>query len=181
MRKILQFEFISDISAQQRAALNEQLYGKVSEIAEIIAAENKGENKKRLCLAIHNYICENTRYYYEIVPESVKTDEAMIARSAYGALIGGKTICSGYTSAFLLLYNEIIGDGQCRIAAGIQGEGDEIGGHAWNIVYDGGKEYYIDCTFDDNDNGGYGFDYFYEPTDSDNFKHHIIEKNYIME
>lgn len=180
-RKILELSFIINIPENQRKALNEQLYDKVSEISAKIAAENKGENKKRICLAIHNYICEIASYDYDIVSEDVKTIEAMIARSAYGALIGGKTVCSGYSSAFYLLYNEIIGDGQCKIAAGVQGTGDEAVGHAWNVVYDNGKTYYIDCTFDDNDNAGYGFDYFYEPTDSDNFKYHTMEKNYIME
>lgn len=180
-RKILLLDFISNIPENQREALNEQLYQKVSEIAAKIAAENARENKKRLCLAIHNYICENARYDYDIVSESVQTDEAMIARSAYGALIGGKTVCSGYSSAFYLLYNEIIGDGECKIVAGKQGEGDDAVGHAWNVVYDNGEQYYIDCTFDDHDDGGYDFDYFYEPTDSDNFKHHIIEKDYILE
>lgn len=48
-------------------------------------------------------------------------------------------------------------------------------------MYDNGEQYYIDCTFDDNDDGSYDFDYFYEPTDSDNFKHHVFEKNYIMD
>lgn len=179
--KLLQMRFISNIPKEKRAELNQQLYDAVSEIAAKIAAENEGENKKRMCLAIHNYICENARYDYDIVPESVQTDEAMIGRSAYGALIGGKTVCSGYSSAFYLLYNEIIGDGQCKIVAGVQGEGDDAGGHAWNVVYDNGEQYYIDCTFDDNDDGSYDFDYFYEPTDSDNFKHHVFEKNYIMD
>lgn len=179
--KLLQMRFISNIPKEKRAELNQQLYDAVSEIAAKIAAENEGENKKRMCLAIHNYICENARYDYDIVPESVQTDEAMIARSAYGALIGGKTVCSGYSSAFYLLYNEIIGDGECKIVAGKQGEGDDAVGHAWNVVYDNGEQYYIDCTFDDHDDGGYDFDYFYEPTDSDNFKHHVIEKNYITE
>ena len=180
-RKILQLNFMSNIPKEKRVQLNKQLYEKVSEIAAKIAAENEGENKKRMCLAIHNYICENTRYDYDIVPESVTNDEAMIARSAYGALFDGKTICSGYSRAFFLLYNEIIGDGQCEIIAGTYEDGDDGGGHAWNVVHDNGERYYIDCTFDDYDDGGYGFDYFYEPTDSDNFKHHIIEKNYILE
>ena len=179
--KILQISYLNNIPKEKRAELNKKLYDKVSEIAAKIAAENEGENKKRMCLAIHNYICENTRYDYDIMPESVTTDEAMIGRSAYGALIGGKTVCSGYSSAFYLLYNEIIGDGECKIVAGKQGEGDDAVGHAWNVVYDNGEQYYIDCTFDDHDDDGYGFDYFYEPTDSDNFKHHIIEKDYILE
>lgn len=179
-RKIVQLGFISNIPESRRKALNEQLYRRVSEIAEKIAAENEGENKKRLCLAIHNYICENTSYDYDIVSESVQTNDSMIGRSAYGALIGGKTVCSGYSSAFYLLYNEIIGDGQCRIAAGVQGEGDDAVGHAWNVVYDNGEQYYIDCTFDDREDG-YVFDYFYEPTDSENFKYHTIEENYFMD
>lgn len=179
--KTLRIRFISNIPESLRRTLNEQLYDEIGEIGAKIAAENTGENKKRLCLAIHNYICENASYDYDIAPEEVKSDEAMIARSAYGALIGGKTICSGYASAFLLLYNEIIGDGQCKIAAGVQGEGDGAVGHAWNAVRDNGKNYYIDCTLDDNDDGGYGFDYFYEPTDSENFKYHTIEENYFMD
>lgn len=179
-RKILQLNFISNITEQKRVLLNGELYDAVSRIAKKISAQNKDENKKRLCLAIHNYICENTSYDYDIVPESVKTDEAMIGRSAYGALIDGKSVCSGYASAFLLLYNKIIGDGQCKIAAGTQGEGDDAVGHAWNVVYDDDEEYYIDCTFDDREDG-YVFDYFYEPSDSDNFKHHYIDENYIME
>ena len=69
-------------------------------------------------------------------------------QTAYGALIGGKAVCAGYTRAFQLLLN----------AAGIQAwkvDGravnakGETEAHSWNLVWLDGKCCYFDPTWDD--------------------------------
>ena len=79
---------------------------------------------------IYNYLCENVVY-----------DSAYEFGSIYDALVGGKTVCSGYAAAFQMMMEK---QGiPCKIMAGnVNGTA-----HAWNAVNVSGKWYYVDATF----------------------------------
>ena len=75
------------------------------------------------------------------------TKAMRIGRSAYGALIEGKTVCSGYAMAYKALCDYL--DLECYVIVGEQG-GE---GHAWNMVKIDGEKYYVDCSFADTGGG----------------------------
>ncbi len=81
----------------------------------------------------HDYICENTVY----------ATEGELLGTAYGALIGKRAQCEGYSRAFKLLCNR--SDIGCDMICGTSfGEG-----HMWNIVNIDGTNNYVDVTWDD--------------------------------
>lgn len=71
------------------------------------------------------------------------SDEQKIARSAYGAVVTGRTVCTGYAMAYKALCDRL--DLPCWIISGYNGDG----GHAWNRIRLDGQELYMDCTFAD--------------------------------
>lgn len=80
--------------------------------------------------SVYNYLCENVVY-----------DSAYEYGSIYDALVGGKTVCSGYAAAFQVMMEKL--GIPCKIMAGnVNGTA-----HAWNAVNVSGKWYYVDATF----------------------------------
>ena len=65
----------------------------------------------------------------------------------YGALIGGKGICEGYTRSFQLLMD--LAGIECISVFGNSDNGVEYGEHAWNQVCLDGEWYIVDVTWDD--------------------------------
>jgi transglutaminase/protease-like cytokinesis protein 3 len=66
--------------------------------------------------------------------------EMYVNRSAYGALITGSTICSGYSRAFKAICDEF--DVPCWVVLGTKGGQ----AHAWNLVLIDDSSFYVDCT-----------------------------------
>ena len=84
-------------------------------------------------------------------------------QSAYSAIVTGKTVCSGYSRAFMYIMNKI----------GIRTyyiSGDSSGDHSWNIVEIEDEYYNVDLTMDDQN--GISYRYFNVP-DSVFSKTHI--------
>ncbi len=104
---------------------------------EIVSSANKIEDEFERELFIHDYIASSCEY--EISDNS---------SSAYGCLIEGKAVCSGYSRALMLLleYSGI----ESTLISGI-GESEQYGSenHMWNIVWIDGKPYNVDMTWDD--------------------------------
>ena len=71
-------------------------------------------------------------------------DNYPLASTAYGCLVEGKAICSGYTKAFQLILQKL--GVSCGYVSGVLNNG---GRHAWNYVKYNGDFYYVDVTFDD--------------------------------
>ncbi|MBQ9685006.1 MAG: hypothetical protein IJV41_00470 [Oscillospiraceae bacterium] len=71
------------------------------------------------------------------------SDEQKIMRSAYGAVVSGRTICTGYAMAFKALCDRL--DLPCWVVSGFNGDGP----HAWNMIELNGETLYMDCTFAD--------------------------------
>ena len=69
--------------------------------------------------------------------------EMRIQRSAYGALVDGHTVCTGYARGFEAICRQM--DLPCWIVSGIR---DGIR-HTWNLVKVDGTFLYVDCTAGD--------------------------------
>ncbi len=79
--------------------------------------------------------------------EESLTTAMRIGRSAYGALIDGKTVCSGYAMAYKALCGRL--GLECYVITGEQ-DGES---HAWNLVKLNGENRYVDCSFADTGGG----------------------------
>ena len=84
-------------------------------------------------LAIHDYIIKNT--FYDIEHETSEYKSNM----AYGALIQGRAICSGYTDAMALFLNRF-NIPNFKVASE---------DHIWNAVYLNGQWLHLDLTWND--------------------------------
>lgn len=96
---------------------------------------------------VHDFLIENAIYDMDGLEEYYKTSHNPSCEyifSAYGCLVEGKTVCSGYAKAYQLILNELGYD--CTYVTGDAGEA-----HAWNCVYVDGEGYYVDVTWDDID------------------------------
>ncbi|MBP3941057.1 MAG: hypothetical protein J6D00_06170 [Christensenellaceae bacterium] len=96
--------------------------------------------------AIFDYILENCVYDDQLRDDILSENigyEVLHYRGAYGALVRGETICSGYASAFKALCDRY--SLPCLVVTGVV----EDVAHVWNAVLVDGKLYYVDATFAD--------------------------------
>lgn len=91
-------------------------------------------------LAIHDHIVMNCSY----------TEGAENASNAYGCLIGGEAVCSGYSRAAMLLLKKAGVESMLIGGTGITAKDESIS-HMWNIVWINEKPYHLDVTWDDPD------------------------------
>ena len=113
----------------KRCAYETHSYGLTMEQDEIVNKCNAESTLDKISY-IYNYLCENVVY-----------DSAYEFGSIYDALVGGKTVCSGYAAAFQVMMEKL--GIPCKIMAGnVNGTA-----HAWNAVNVSGKWYYVDATF----------------------------------
>lgn len=91
--------------------------------------------------ALHDLLIRSCVYDLETAQTEGELDGASAPFTAYGALVNGRAVCAGYARAYVLL---------CR-AAGLDAIyiADMDMNHGWNAVRLAGKDYFIDCTFDD--------------------------------
>ncbi len=86
---------------------------------------------------IHNYIINNTKY------DTLKTDNihdtTYKSNTAYGVLIQGYGICSGYADAISIFLNKI----------GIENYKISNDTHIWNLIHINGIWTHLDATWDD--------------------------------
>lgn len=89
-------------------------------------------------LAIHDYIVKNCSY----------TENAKHASNAYGCLVDGEAVCSGYSRAAMLLFCKADIDSVLVAGTGVTSDQKEIS-HMWNIVWINDSAYHLDVTWDD--------------------------------
>jgi hypothetical protein len=111
-------------------------------VDEIVANAPSDASDFDLELYVHDYIIDNCTYDSEAAESDEKTDTS---NNAYGAVVGGKTVCEGYAMAFNLLCNRLGVD--CINISGAS-DGDS---HMWNAVLIDGEWYQVDVTWDDPD------------------------------
>lgn len=96
-------------------------------------------------LCVYDTILQGTDYDDELA----ETDDVNIYSSAYGCLVEGKTICSGYTLAFTSIMQKL------GLTCGAEFDCPEENGqtkevsHVWNYCKLEDEYYYFDLTWDD--------------------------------
>ena len=129
----LHYDYPKDICNKMSATLNEKVNSIIDDID--ISDEYSAE------LAIHDYIVRNCAYI----------ENAENASNAYGCLIDGEAVCSGYSRAAMLLLSKAGIDSVLVGGTGITSDGKVIS-HMWNIVWIENSPYHLDVTWDDPGN-----------------------------
>ncbi len=106
---------------------------KIDELYNELVTDNMTDTDK--IKVIHDYIINNTKYDDAKISGITKDN----SNNAYGVLIDGYGICSGYTDAMALFLNKM----------NIQNIKVSSSKHIWNLVYINGQWSNLDLTFDD--------------------------------
>ena len=137
----------------------EKRYKKTKKLVKLVKKLTKAAWKKDSLLEmevyLHDKLCDLTEYdmtveYITAYDDLEYYEQSSFTQSAYSALIGGSTVCSGYSQAFTLLCN----------ATGIESLAVTSKTHAWNRVMINGYWYNVDVTWDDEESGGCIYDFF---------------------
>lgn len=107
----------------------------------------RGATEELKAKIAHDLIVEKVRYDYgyETAPQNP------FHQSAYSVFTKDYTVCAGYAKAFEMLMN----------GAGVDTMAVTSDDHAWNIVNINDSWYHMDCTWDDqDDNGGWYYWFF---------------------
>ena len=93
--------------------------------------------------AIHDYICNNAMYDWDLQNSTI-----------YDFFVVGTVHCAGYARTFKAIC-DYVGLEVDIVVGTVGGEG-----HAWNSVVIDGQKYYIDCTWDDTEDGQVSYEHF---------------------
>ncbi len=94
-------------------------------------------DKEKITL-IHNYIIKNTKYDSALADEN---ESSYSSYKAYGPLIEGYGVCSGYSDS-LALFLDVFKIPNIKVSSE---------NHVWNLVNIDNKWLHVDLTWDDND------------------------------
>lgn len=117
-------------------------FEKAKEIVKELIKPEMTDLEKELIL--HNYVVTHSEYDIDNYEKDKITVDA---GSAYGILVKGIGVCSGYAESLQLLLN--LSNVECRWVVGMAGQPGNTGLHAWNIVKIDGEYYHLDATWDD--------------------------------
>ena len=130
-------------------------------IKSIVSNANSKPNDFEKIVYVHDYILENCYYDDEIIKNDNFNTTAI---NAYGCLMDGKTVCSGYTLAFDAILKRL--GYECGVEFNNYTNFSILTGHVWNYCKIEDDYYYFDLTWDDTgfDSEYYKqyFDYSYE-------------------
>jgi transposase-like protein len=115
-------------------------------------------------LYLHDYLVSHVTYDLD----------APHAHDAYGALVEGRAVCEGYARAFQYLLQQA---GIPSYVVTGQSKGED---HAWNLVKIDGEYYYVDVTWDDQDNDNKYYSYFNVTTETLCEDHTIAQQIYTL-
>lgn len=138
-------------SRQEVVQKKKELEDKVSKILSQIPDGATDYEKARF---IHDYICENCKYFE--YPKEESDAVKWKVQTAYGCLCEGKSVCEGIARAYQLLMNRA--GVECRTIYGAANEDclviklskvlDSNLNHAWNIIKINGEWRHVDVTWD---------------------------------
>lgn len=138
----LEFGVSSEKIAAAQAELDLALEREVASLRE----QTQGLDSRTVYRTVYQRVMALTEYDDEIrdaTEEQALTEEMQILRSAYGALVAGRSVCTGYARTFQALCDGL--GLPCWTVNGYQ----DGAGHAWNMVRLEGETLYVDCTFGD--------------------------------
>ncbi len=119
-------------------------------------AEQQGSTFDEI-LYVYDYILDNCSYDYDVVE---KKNYGTTAINAYGCLVDGKTICSGYTLAFDVIMKRL--GYECGAEFNSYSLFSLFEGHVWNYCKIDDEYYYFDLTWDDGYDSGINSSYYKE-------------------
>lgn len=132
--------------------INQELNQKITElnekVNEIVNKANAFKTDYEKVLFVYDYIVENTVYDDETA-DKLDTEEALTtvypAQTAYGCLVEGSAICSGYSEGFQLIMQEM-----GFVCGNAFGKDKEDGvEHQWNFLQLEDEYYFFDLTWGD--------------------------------
>lgn len=158
----------NEITLEIQKKYSEEKINKTNELVNNVISELDLNNIDDLTKIerIHNYILNHTVYD--------KNTNNFDINSAYGSLIEGHAVCSGYADAFSIFMN-IYKIPNIRVSSE---------NHLWNLVYINGKWLHIDLTWDDSENNKYDNNYFLitkEKLFSLDTKEHNFDESFFIE
>ena len=120
-------------------AYNDEEIKKINEVVDKVMTENITENMsaKDKIKAIHDYIINHTDY--DTLKSNNIEDTTYKSNTAYGVLIEGYGICSGYSDAMAIFLNKLN-------IINYKISNDQ---HIWNLVFLYGEWVHLDLTWDD--------------------------------
>ena len=135
------FTFNYDYNAGDIAAMRSQI---AAAAAPLLARANQYASDYDKEKYLHDAIIAACSYDLSAAENPSATNPSF---TAYSALVSGKAVCEGYAKAMKLLLDSV--GVKSLYITGTASNGQDSGGHAWNIVNVSGKWYYLDATFDD--------------------------------
>lgn len=158
----------NEITLEIQKKYSEEKINKINELVNNVISELDLNNIDDLTKIerIHNYILNHTVYD--------KNTNNFDINSAYGSLIEGHAVCSGYADAFSIFMN-IYKIPNIRVSSE---------NHLWNLVYINGKWLHIDLTWDDSENNKYDNNFFLitkEKLFSLDTKEHNFDESFFIE
>lgn len=152
-------DFIKDKESEEK--MRSELSEAVSAVAEY--ARKMGDDTFSIVKAVYDAVIELASYDYEgleICEDNDDAGEERIIYSAYGTLVKGRAVCSGYSAAVKIILDEL--DIPCTVV--------NSSDHSWNVVWIDGVPTNIDACWDDSssideagnpeDDGFVKYDYF---------------------
>ncbi len=148
-------------------------------------AAKKKELEERVQQAVSSAPDNVSDYEMELYLNDYMTDacaydiDGEMKHTAYGALVGGKAVCDGYSHAFQLLCRRL--GIECTIVEGTSDfNSDADNGHMWNCILLDGDWYHVDVTWNDSTKAmSRAEHYFYlNLTDAEIAGDHIISGDY---
>ena len=147
--------------AQHAALLPDMLAECMAALDEIRRQPEWGETDFEKEIAADRFLVHHCMYEPDFDPTNIEQNLELdgARRTAYGALVEGRAICSGYASAMTLAM-------RCFGVPCLSTTGDYYPGngayygHEWNIIQIGGEWTHEDVTFNDCDDEVYTEDYF---------------------
>lgn len=144
------FNIINDYTADELLTMTNELQAAAENI---ISAMPAGLDDYGKALYVHDAIAETT--FYDT--SKIGIEDIGLWDTAYGCLVEGKAVCSGYSYGFQYIMNQL--DIECGVISGKAinnssydtNSGDDTIGHAWNYVKINGRNYWVDVTWDDID------------------------------
>lgn len=128
---VIEIEIKHTYTSEQIEAINK----KVNDFIESNIKSNMSTREK--IKVIHDYIIDNTEY--DTLKTSDINDKTYLSNTAYGVLIEGYGICSGYSDAMKIFLDKLN-------IINYKISNDQ---HIWNLVYLDGQWLHLDLTWDD--------------------------------
>ena len=111
-----------------------------------LRASGISDRRRALYRAIADEVTGAAEYDYvmaELVSNENRSEQEWLESSAYGALVMGRTVCTGYAMAYKALCDRM--ELPCWVVNGYT----EDAGHVWNMIELDGRTTISDCTFAD--------------------------------